>query len=127
VNVVFMLHDDLTFGDFAAFVHEYLSVSDRKPIRPDTRFERDLGVTGDDGNDLLEATERRFGVSLCSEETGVRETFNLRPNEYLFHSEGIGPEGVAPSLLFGPTVPIVRGFTVGELFNAVRNARNTGQ
>ena len=97
--MLFMLHDDLTFGDFTAFVREYLSVSDRKPIRPETRFERDLGVAGDDGNLLLEATDRRFGVSLCSEETGVRETFNLGPNEYLFHSEGIGPEGMAPSLL----------------------------
>src|SRR5258707_127028 len=118
-----MLRDDLTFDEFAVFVREYLSVSDRKPIRSETRFELDLGVTGDDGNDLLEATERRFGVLLCSEETGVRETFNLGPNEYLFHSEGIGPDGMAPSLLFGPTTPIVREFTVGELFNALRNAR----
>jgi len=122
-----MLRDDLTFDEFAIFVREYLSVSDRKSIRPESRFERDLGVTGDDGNDLLEATERRFGVSLCSEETGVRETFNLGPNEYLFHSEGIGPDGMAPSLLFGPTTPIVREFTVGDLFGAVRNARSAEQ
>ena len=122
-----MLGDDLTFDEFAVFVREYLSVSDRKPIRSETRFERDLGVTGDDGNDLLEATERRFGVLLCSEETGVRETFKLGPNEYLFHSEGIGPDGMAPSLLFGPITPIVREFTVGELFNAVRNARGAEQ
>ena len=60
--MVFMLDDDLTFGDFAAFVREYLSVSDRKPIRPDTRFERDLGLTGDDGNDLL---ERQKDDSAC--------------------------------------------------------------
>ncbi len=125
--MTFMLHDDLTFDEFAAFVRKHLSFSDRKPIRPETRFERDLGVTGDDGNDLLEATERRFGVLLCSEETGVRQTFKLGPNEYLFHSEGIGPDGMAPSLLFGPTIPIVREFTVGELFNAVRNGRNTGR
>lgn len=119
-----MLHDGPTFDEFAAFVREYLSVSDRKPIKPETRFERDLGVTGDDGNDLLEATERRFGVLLCSEETGVRQTFNLGPNEYLFHSEGFGPDGMAPSLLFGPADPIVREFTVGELYDAVRNARD---
>ena len=119
-----MLRDSPTFDEFAAFIREYRSVSDRKEIGPETRFERDLGVTGDDGNDLLEATEKRFGVTLCFEDTGVRETFNLLPNEYLFHSEGIGFDGVAPSLLFGKTAVItVREFTVGELFYAVQRAR----
>ena len=124
--MAFMLHDGPTFDEFAAFVREHLSVSYRKPINPETRFEGDLGVTGDDGSDLLEATERRFGVLLCSEETSVRETFNLGPNEYLFHSEGFGPVGMAPSLLFGQAFPTVREFTVGELYEAVRKARDAG-
>jgi hypothetical protein len=116
--------DDLTFDDFARFIREYWSVPIRERIATDTQFERDLGLTGDDGNDLLEATESRFGVTLCSEETGVRETFNLGPNEYLFHPIGIGADGVAPSWLFSNNAALtVRELTVGELFLAVKNAR----
>jgi hypothetical protein len=121
-----MLRDSPTFDEFAAFIREYWSVSDRKAIALETRFERDLGLAGDDGNDLLEATEKRFGVTLCFDDTGVRETFNLGPNEYLFHSEGIGFDGVSPSLLFSRGAAItVREFTVGDLFSAVRRARKS--
>lgn len=121
-----MLRDSPTFDEFAAFIREYWSVSDRKAIGLETRFERDLGLTGDDGNDLLEATEKRFGVTLCFDDTGVRETFDLGPNEYLFHSEGIGFDGISPSLLFSRGAAItVREFTVGDLFSAVRRARKS--
>ena len=112
--------DELTFDEFADFIREYWQVSDRKRISPETKFERDLGLTGDDGSDLLEATEKRFGVTLASEEKGLRETFNLGPNEYLFNSEGLFPFGFTS--LFGPE-PTVREFTVGELFEAVQKAR----
>ena len=80
--------DDITFDQFANFIREFWLVPARKQIAPETQFERDLGLTGDDGDELLLATQRRFGVKLGSEETGIRETFNLLPNEYLFHSEG---------------------------------------
>jgi hypothetical protein len=41
--------DDLTFDEFADFIREYWHVSDRKKVSPETQFERDLGLTGDDG------------------------------------------------------------------------------
>ena len=56
----------------------------------ETLFEDDLGITGDDGCELLEATETHFGVSLASPEEGYRCTFDLAPHEFLFHSEGFG-------------------------------------
>jgi len=31
--MTFTLHDDLTFDEFAAYVREHLSYSDRKPVR----------------------------------------------------------------------------------------------
>src|SRR5258708_22687531 len=113
------MDDDLTFEVFTAWIREYWGVPVRKKILPETEWERELGLTGDDGDDLLEATEKRFEVRLGNEETGVRETFNLRPNEYLFNSEGWGPSPCEIISLFsgGPTV--VRKFTVGELFQAV--------
>ena len=73
------MDDDPTFDEFADWIREYWHVPVRKKIMPETQFERDLGLTGDDGNDLLISTEKRFGVTLCSEETGVRETLNLGP------------------------------------------------
>lgn len=76
----------------------------------------------DDGNDLLQATEKRFRVTLCSEEAGVRETFHLQPNEYLFNSEGWGPNRAEIISLFQPPA-VVRSFSVGELFEAVRTIR----
>jgi hypothetical protein len=76
-------------------------------------FEDDLGITGDDGIALLEATEKRFGVQLS-----LRETFNLGPNEFLFNGEGLGPDIV--TLSGGPT-RWVRPFTVGDLYQAVQN------
>ena len=115
--------DILAFDEFAEFIRGYWHVSGRKKVSPETQFERDLGLTGDDGDDLLAATEKRFGVTLCSEETGVRETFNLGPNEYLFHSEGWDPLPFTFTSLLDSIEPTVREFTVGELFEAVRKAK----
>jgi len=115
--------DDLTFEGFADFLRKYWEIPDRNRVSPETHFERDLGLTGDDGNDLLEATEKRFDVTLCSEETGVRGTFNLGPNEYLFHSEGRDVFPFRFTALFNAAEPTVREFTVGELFEVVRKAR----
>jgi len=116
---------ELTFDEFSDFIREELQVPDRRQISPETQFERDLGVTGDDGSDLLEATEKRFGVTLVSEEKGLRETFNLGPNQYLFHSEGWELFPFRLTSLFNDTQETVREFTVGELFAAVRKARGT--
>lgn len=116
-----MINDDLTFD--AEWLREYWCVPIRKAIRPETQFERDLGLTGDDGDDLLEATGKRFGVKLGDEETGVRETFNLQPNEYLFNSEGWGPSRHEIISLFSGSPTFVRKFKVGELFEAVRRKR----
>ena len=115
--------DDITFDQFTNFIRDYWHVSDRKKVSPETQFERDLGLTGDDGIELLEATEKRFGVTLCSEETGLRETFNLGPTEYLFHSEGLDLFPFRFTSLLSAVEPTVREFTVGELFEAVRKAK----
>jgi hypothetical protein len=115
--------DDITFDQFANFIREFWSVPARKEIAPETQFERDLGLTGDDGDELLLATQRRFGVKLGSEETGIRETFNLRPNEYLFHPEGWDIFPFRFTSLFGAEEYTFRKFTVGELFEAVCKAR----
>jgi hypothetical protein len=105
------MDNDVTFEEFAAWIRECWDVPARKKILPETQFGRDLGPTGDDGDDLLDATETQCEMRLGNEETGVRETFkfNLRPNEYLFNSEGWGPSPCEIISLFseGPTVRAV--------------------
>lgn len=93
-------------------------------ITAETLFEDDLGITGDDGVELLEATEKHFGVELCSEEDGYRKTFNLAPNEYLFHPEGFcfNPFNLIRKLLGLNETEIIRKLTVGELYDVVCRA-----
>ena len=109
----------LTFDDVADFVRAWASVPVKRQITPETQFERDLGITGDDGAELLEAAEKNFMVNLASDEGGYRAAFGLGPNEYLFNSEGFGL-GAAIITLFSH--PSVRAFTVGELYQAMRKA-----
>jgi hypothetical protein len=113
-----------TFDDVAEFVRHWARIPAKRPITPDTQFERDLGITGDDGGELLEATEVQFKVNLKDGDNGYRTIFNLGPNEYLFNSEGfsIGSGGTDMITLFTNTNPSIRRFTVGELCDAIREA-----
>jgi acyl carrier protein len=114
--------ETLSFDQFVSFIRTWGSVSKKKQISPETQFERDLGITGDDGSDLLIATEKQFCIRLSSEESGYRETFGLEPNEYLFNSEGFGMGAGLSDLITIFNTPTVRAFTVGELFSAVQRA-----
>ena len=110
--------EDLTFEQIAGFVRERSRIPEKKSIVQDTQFERDLGITGDDGSELLEAVEKRFDVAF------TRETFDLYPNEFLFHGEGIEAFRDLLLMIRRKPLPEYRSFTVGELFDAVRKARD---
>jgi acyl carrier protein len=111
---------ELSFPEFAEFVRQWAGISRKKQIRPETAFEEDLGITGDDGCELLEAVEKHFDVKLASEEDGYRKTFNLSPHQFLFHSEGFSLVSSEVLTIFG--APVVVRFTVGSLYHAVREA-----
>jgi acyl carrier protein len=106
------------FDEFVLFLREWAHIPIREKISPETQFERDLGITGDDGCELLEAAESKFGIHLSSEEDGYRKTFDLAPNEYLFTSEG----GMVHELMSLFNNSVIRPFTVGELYSAVQHA-----
>jgi len=103
------------FNDVADFVRAWHRLPAKRRIDPETQFERDLGITGDDGSALLEAAEKKFGVDLAPNETGYRRIFGLGPNEYPFNSEGFGLRSLT-----------VRAFTVGELHEAILRAHGPG-
>jgi hypothetical protein len=113
-----------SFEELADFIREWAGIPGRKPTVPETLFEDDLGITGDDGCELLEATEKHFGVCLSSPEDGYRRTFDLAPHEFLFHSEGLGWSLSDIVSLFRPSAmpPSIRAFRVGDLFDAIRKA-----
>ena len=74
----------LSFESFADFVRAQLRLSGNRAIDETTIFESGLGVTGDDGSELLEAVQRKYGVVF------TLGSFRLRKGEYLFHPEGYG-------------------------------------
>ena len=90
-------------------------------ITEGTRLEADLGITGDDGVELLEEAEKRFEVSFVTKERSFRETFGLGENEYLFNSEGIDWLGVRRLVGWIRKEPrcVVRDLTVGELWRVL--------
>ncbi len=120
--------EPITFEQLAAFIREEAAIRKKKAITPETQFERDLGITGDDGCELLEAVEKHFGLTLHSEENGYRKAFDLGPDEYLFHSEGgFFPLPYSPPIitLFGPQFGTenVRVLTVGDLYSAIQKQK----
>lgn len=107
-------------NDVVAFVRDFASVPRSRHIALNTRLEADVGVTGDDGDELLRAAEREFRAPLTSREHGIAQMLGLGEHEFLFR-----PEGFDPLWLFGLTRrlrrlprPTYRDVTVGELHSA---------
>ncbi|MDD5359700.1 MAG: DUF1493 family protein [Sulfurovaceae bacterium] len=113
-----------SFEEVVAFVRGFHSISPKQAITSDTLLEADLGITGDDGDDLLLAVSERFQVDLASPEKGISQTLELRPNEFLFGPEGFDPIGITVLIrwLKGEPRPIYRDLTIGELHDAIQKA-----
>ena len=119
--------DRPAFDDVAEFVRGWARIPAKMRITPYTQFERDLGITGDDGVELLEAAQERFKVNFKDGDGSIRTIFDLRPNEYLFNPEGsflLGSGLTRIITLFSSpnTDPSIRPFTVGELSEAIRKS-----
>ena len=113
-----------SFEEVVAFVRDFHSISPRQAIASETRLEADLGITGDDGEDLLLAASERFQVDLLSPKKGISKILGLGPNEYLFGPEGFDPIGITVLVrwLKGKPRPIYRDLTVGELHDSIQKA-----
>lgn len=114
-----------SLADVIAFVREF-SGCRRENIDENTCLENDLGITGDDGVELLEEAEKVFGVSFFAEEDDFRKAFSLQEIEYLFHSEGIDFLGIVYLCrrLRGIPAPVIRDLSVGQLHSVLVEARN---
>lgn len=108
-----------SLDDVAAFVREFAALPTRRALLPETKLDADLGITGDDGVELLDHAERRFDVALRSP-----ALFGLRPGEVLFGAEGFDPLGISVLLRWLLREPrfVVRDLTLEELHRAIREA-----
>jgi hypothetical protein len=107
-----------SFDELAVFIRKWAMLPSDERIAPDTQFERDLGITGDDGGRLLHAIETHFDAQLATDEDGYRKTFDLKKNEFLFNSEAFPLWELLPFV----RQSTVREFTVGELHTALEKS-----
>jgi hypothetical protein len=115
---------DPSLLDVASFVCAWTGIGSEFVVCSETRLEADLGVTGDDSEELLNAVAKKFGVELANTNDGYRATFSLSPNEYLFSSEGFDLPGIGPLIgrICGNPNHVVRDLTVGQLHTAIVRA-----
>ncbi len=110
--------------ELIAFIKEHQGRSHKISVSSESLLENDLGITGDDGRELLEAIEKKFGVTFSDGEAGLRPAFGLSENEFLFHSEGFD---IVPSFikrLFGFKPEKIHPLTVGRLLEVIQQRQN---
>lgn len=101
-----------SFEEFAEVVRSCARLKRDTRIDPETQFERDLGMTADDGTELLEDLETHYGIEFTA------DSFDLKEAECLFHSEGPDVFPVVQTI-FGNSRTEVRPLTAGQLCRAV--------
>jgi hypothetical protein len=104
--------EEPSFECVCEIIRNQCGLRPEEPIRPDTLFERDLGITGDDGDDVLHSVEEYYQIKFTA------DSFDLGPNEYLFNSEGFDLFSFPLRTIFRRPEPEIRSFTVGELYQA---------
>lgn len=110
-----------TFQEVETFVRHFAGLRQNHVVEPASRLEADLGITGDEGDDLLQGASRQFGVQLADPVLGYRSTFGLAHDEYLFHGEGLDLLGIGAIIRWirKEPRPRVRDLTMAELHNAI--------
>lgn len=112
------MNGTVTLAEVIACIRESQCIGEAKAITDATLLERDLGITGDDGSELLEDLEKRFAVSFAGADGTLREAFGLEKDEYLFHSEGFNPLLMVANL-FGFSIEKVKPLSVGQLHHVI--------
>lgn len=107
-----------TLDDVITFIRADQYIGEGTPITATTLLEADLGITGDDGSELLEGLQKHFAISFAGPDGSLREAFGLQPGEYLFHSEGLGFFQWLAGC-FGKDIENVKPLSVGELHRVI--------
>jgi len=113
---------EVTFQNLVSIIRESQGFSGKDIITEASLLEKDLGITGDDGCELLEAIEEKFDISFTGPDGSLREVFCLSEGQYLFHSEGMNLFWLITSFL-GRDSENAKAITAGELYRAALNAQ----
>ena len=114
----------VTLEDVISVIRESHGFGERKAITESSLLENDLGITGDDGCELLEEIRNKFGVSFAGSDGTLREAFCLKHDEFLFHSEGMSLFLMVASF-FGFAIEKVKPLSVGELHQVVAKLKES--
>jgi hypothetical protein len=114
----------VTVAEVIACIRESQGITEAKSITTDTLLERDLGITGDDGSELLEDLQKRFGISFAGGDGTLREAFGPEKDEYLFHSEGLSLFRMIGNF-FGFSVEKNQPISVGQLHRVILERKET--
>lgn len=101
---------DFSFENFTNFINDNFIFSDKASLSRDTLVEKDLAITGNDGEEFLLAIEDEFGIDANL----IGRALGLKDRQYLFHSEG-SVLWLSDKLFKDDTVP----FTIGQLYDVV--------
>ena len=104
-----------TLPELIDFIRENQGIARSKPVLVASYLEKDLGITGDDGSDLLEAIQDRYSISFTMDSLG------LSKGQSIFHTEGMRVFQLIASLV-GRDSENVKDITVGELYLAICRA-----
>ncbi|MBK1790595.1 hypothetical protein [Persicirhabdus sediminis] len=72
---------EITIFDVIEFIRKWGGFKRSQEIDGSSCLESGLGITGDDGDELLEAASSYFSVQLADKERGYRTTFDLKDND----------------------------------------------
>ena|SRR3569833_1156039 len=111
----------ISMDELIAFIREHQGISPKQEITESSLLENNLGITGDDGCELIQAIERQFGILFSRSGGSLGEAFDLSEGECLFHSEGTNLFWLTHRL-FGRDQENVKAITVGDLHLAVCRA-----
>lgn len=120
---------DVTFDNLISIIRECqglseLGFSETEVITETTLLDKDLGITGDDGWELLGSIETQFGVSFTGQDGTAREFFGLAKNEQLFHHETDFGLRMLIKTLFHRQKEHVKPLSIGQLYTALCIAKN---
>jgi hypothetical protein len=116
------VNSEITVEHLIEFIRHHQRIAKEMVIDQYTLLEKDLGITGDDGGELLDVIEKEFAVSFVGSDSTIRKAFGLEKSEYLFHNEGVGFFEFIASFL-GRGLEKVKPLTVGELYKVVLSAQ----
>lgn len=133
-----LIDHEPSINEVIQFIYDFSYNYDRGVITEYTLLEKDLGICGDDGVELLLEAERIFNLDFDYGK-GFEYNFGLSENEYLFTGEGANLIGmllvdlltllrlskfpIIKRLLNSSADPIIRDLSVRELHRVICNIK----